>query len=413
MAELVLYCFDDRGALGEYTFMNRVFQHAKRCLSRQLVLTLAFCVTSILIPVHGLHAQTTKGTSEFAKELQKHFNEWDLNKDGQLSDNEIDKLVLDPKIKGRTAAVVATLELASRRKKDPLPPLTLEYLTAAPSKAPGQFNFDRTFASAITKIQKAPRNVWGSMDPDLSMLHQGRMGDCFFIAPLGALLHREGKSFKNMIVVKDTHFEVTFGNGQIVKVKPLTDAEIALGATSEGQGLWLAILEKAYAESRNQSLTQDKQKELATDLIANGGSYTRVIQALTGNETRTLAFRSREAKDQPLSGESLDKKVAQLRPILKKAMAEKRLVAVGTPETAPNPGLKGKHAYAVLAYDETKDQVTLWNPHGNSFKPKGQPGFENGWPIKDGVFIVSTADLVKSFRGMGYETDKPLAKTKK
>ena len=47
----------------------------------------------------------------------------------------------------------------------------------------------------------------------------------------------------------DGTFQVHFGNGKIVKVEPVTDAELIMGA-SEGRdhGVWLSVLEKAYAQ---------------------------------------------------------------------------------------------------------------------------------------------------------------------
>lgn len=51
------------------------------------------------------------------------------------------------------------------------------------------------------------------------------------------------------------------------------------------------------------------------------------------------------------------------------------------------------HAYAVLNYDEAKDLITLWNPHGNNFKPMGPEGFINGYETKGGVFTLSSKDF--------------------
>ena len=42
--------------------------------------------------------------------------------------------------------------------------------------------------------------------------------------------------------------------------------------------------------------------------------------------------------------------------------------------TAVPPGVDPIHAYAVLCYDQNADTIHLWNPHVNTFKPKGQPG---------------------------------------
>lgn len=353
-------------------------------------------------------AQAKPGKKEFALEVQRHFKEWDRNHDGKLSDDEIDRLVTDPNVKGREAAAVAALEQGARSKKFTLPPLTCDYLMSVPAGGAAAPDFERMFSSALNKITKTPRNLFGAGKPRLDTIHQGRMGDCFFIAPLGGLVHRDAEGVVRMVhPLPDGRYEIRFPAGGSVRVQPLTDAELALGASNEGEGLWVTVMEKAFAEARNAALAEDKRKLSATDLIASGGSSARAIEFLTGHEARTLSFRTREAKDQPPTGDKLNEKLAQLRPVLKKATAEKRLAAAGTPETVANPGMKPKHAYAILAFDEKRDVVTLWNPHGNAFKPKGPAGLANGWPIQDGKLDVPLAEFVQAWRGVSWETEKP------
>ena len=90
------------------------------------------------------------------------------------------------------------------------------------------------------------------------------------------------------------------------------------------------------------------------------------------------------------------------------ALAQKRLVTCGTGSEPQPPGISGRHAYAVLGFDAKADALTLWNPHGNSFKPKGEPGLQRGYPTRAGVFAMPVADFVRTFRGVNVETDKPV-----
>jgi hypothetical protein len=86
------------------------------------------------------------------------------------------------------------------------------------------------------------------------------------------------------------------------------------------------------------------------------------------------------------------------------------LVTAGTGDEKLPPGIDPRHAYAVLAYDTEKDTLTIWNPHGNTFPGRGrrmgEPGLENGYPTKAGIFTVSVADVAKIFRGVIIETDE-------
>jgi hypothetical protein len=61
----------------------------------------------------------------------------------------------------------------------------------------------------------------------------------------------------------------------------------------------------------------------------------------------------------------------------------------------------------VLAYDEQKDTLTLWNPHGNTFPGRGkeikEPGIANGYPTRAGVFEVPVGEFVRIFSGVTVE----------
>ncbi len=67
------------------------------------------------------------------------------------------------------------------------------------------------------------------------------------------------------------------------------------------------------------------------------------------------------------------------------------------------PGLTPEHAYAVLNYDSESDAITLWNPHGNNFKPKGPAGLTNGYPTTNGVFTMALSDLTSQFNRVVFE----------
>jgi hypothetical protein len=73
------------------------------------------------------------------------------------------------------------------------------------------------------------------------------------------------------------------------------------------------------------------------------------------------------------------------------------------------PGFVGRHAYAVLGYDQTSQMVTVWNPHGKDFTPKMSPrGPQHGYPVKNGVFQIPLDDFMRVFNAVTYETSAPL-----
>jgi hypothetical protein len=67
------------------------------------------------------------------------------------------------------------------------------------------------------------------------------------------------------------------------------------------------------------------------------------------------------------------------------------------------PGITGNHAYALLGYDYETDRVKVWNPFGDDFTPKGEPGSEHGYPREQGISEIPLADFVAQFAGIAIE----------
>jgi hypothetical protein len=51
--------------------------------------------------------------------------------------------------------------------------------------------------------------------------------------------------------------------------------------------------------------------------------------------------------------------------------------------------------------------VSIWNPHGNKFIPKGPNELTNGFTTIDGNFSMTLAEFVKAFRSMSMEGVEP------
>src|SRR5262249_22742968 len=110
-------------------------------------------------------------------------------------------------------------------------------------------------------------------------------------------------------------------------------------------------------------------------------------------------LRSRIEKE-PSKADELMKSVSEK---LSEAMSHKELVGASTGKETLPPGINGRHAYAVLGYDSSSRVVHLWNPHGNTFHPKGLPGLQNGYPTKAGQFDMPLSDFVRVFNGLALE----------
>ena len=99
---------------------------------------------------------------------------------------------------------------------------------AGPWKRP---KFESLYAAAMAKLDAAPRDPFATGSPKIESLGQGRLGDCFLLASLGAVAHRDPDRLKRMMrPTSDGKVAVTFGDGKMVVLPPPTDAEIVIGA---------------------------------------------------------------------------------------------------------------------------------------------------------------------------------------
>lgn len=361
----------------------------------------------------------------FAEVVVKSFDHWDLDKNGKLSPEEINNAIADPSVKGPEAAAIAALRRGLKAAKGEPPKLTADELAAAkpervvnPKKAASAEKKENAkssdspsndppkwqslYMSSYQRITRANRELFAGGKPSLDKLRQGRLGDCYCLAPLGAVCFRDPDDVVKMITpTKDGKYSVKIGKETIV-VTPPTDAELALSGSTNGDGMWVNVYEKAIGEWRTKHAPARLQGAAAIDLLGNGGSTATILSALTGVKAERFSLST--FKSEMTSVDKKEAKMKELRASLEKTFADHRLVTTGTSDlkTKP-PNINIKHAYAVLSFDKASDKLTLWNPHGQSFKPKGPDGMENGYTTSKGRFQIPLADFVKIFNGVTFE----------
>ena len=387
---------------------------------------------ALLLAALGSLSSARPADPTLAEVVIRNFPAWDLNHDGVLTPSEVDQWVSDPAVKGQDAAAIATIKLAMRRKTDPIKKLSRDQIEqaaggsqvqGAPEKEKeadghGDLGEDdlgprsaaelqKRYKAAVRKIEHRQAEAFTDTAPDIKSFHQGPLGDCYFVSMVGAMAHHEPDRLASLISVReDGSYVVKFaGAKEPAVVPPLTDAQVVIASTAGKDGLWLPIIENGYGELRK-STKPERADDEATDLIAKGGYAGETIELLTGHDATRLGLGGVPSK--PLKDEELAQRAAKVRELLPDLLSRKRLVGVGTAKDAKlPPGVNPSHAYAVLEFDPATDTVTVWNPHGNTFKPKGEEGLANGYVTKGGIFHMQVPDLVRVFRGLVWETDKP------
>jgi len=339
------------------------------------------------------------------KFLAAHFPRWDRNHDGVLDLSEVHAVIEDHSTRGYEAAVIVVVGRRMSREEDKDHLSRAQLLALARERS-----FQKDVSSTYKRLENVDRDLFLPGDPDLSTFHQGRLGDCYLLSPVAALVHRDPQSIRAMIQpVPKGGYEVAFGDGQRVEVPPLTDAELLLGARMDSRhGTWLAVIEKAYGLIREGRLAKktgvrpDPRTTVPDEMVGTGGRSADIIALLTGHRAQVLG------------NFGVSTTIGQVHETLATMMQQRRLACAGTPKFTASPGgparvpgISYHHAYAVFGYDSDRRQVTLFNPHGNGFEPKGHPGQANGYPTQHGVFTIPLQDFVNIFQHMSCETDQP------
>lgn len=375
-----------------------------RPVPRYALLSATFVGSFLVAVLPALAQEKTDAAQDFMAQVEAGFPAWDKDSDGTLSAEELNVAVADPKITGHAAAAVATLKRALRNKNYHLPPLTRQSIQERIGTKLGkdQPDFAGLYKSVLPRLPKTSGVLFTPGGPKLGSIRQGRVGDCFCLAPLAAMLARDPQEVTRLFETEgDGNYSVRLGKKAVIVAAP-TDAEIVLTASTAQSGMWVNLYEKAVGTTRL------KPEEVAAgaagtsplDAVARGGSAGTMLSVLTGNPITRFSCRfarSSETTDKERTTQMLD-----LRKRLTAAVTERRLITCGTTKTT-TPGITPNHAYAVLGYDETTDTIQLWNPHGDSFQPKGTEGLANGYPRSEGVFCMPLADFVNQFSGVAFE----------
>ncbi len=363
----------------------------------------------------GLSPSALADSQPLAVVIEKGFPVWDSDHDGSLTLDEINRALANPEVRGEEAAAVAAIYRATRSKSHPMqPPFTAaDLVKQAPgdSSAPasdedsGAPKLGSYYSAYIVKIEKTPRELFVHGAPSLDGFRQGKVGSCFCLAPMAALINRDPSAVAARFTRDKDGFTVRLNDSRTVHVSEPTDGEIAISSGTGDQGYWSTVYEKAVGQMR----IEDKSLTDPPLVAATAGSAGTMVKVLTGNEIKRFSCSPwRKTETTPAEKDAL---LAQLRTLLQETSAAHRLMTAGTgAKGAKVPGISSMHAYAVLGFDAANDSVIIRDPHGQDYTPKGAPGLESGYPAAKGVMEVPLKDIVQFMGGFAFEQTTPAAK---
>jgi hypothetical protein len=338
----------------------------------------------------------------FPQIMRVNFPKWDKDGDFQLSRSEVNNLVMRSDIRGRVAAAVATLHLYLREHPQQKTIPQSDVVPAADGKA--GLNLDKVFDFYYRHITHTKREVFANdCVPSVKSISQGTIGDCFFLAAVGAAINRDPKSVQSIIKpFPNGSTEVSFRGMPKIRVRRMSDTELALTSTAVNQGMWLNILEKAYGQACMRSFAHGLKKlpdDIDLDIISRGGDARHTIELFCDNIGTFIKFRNDEGEQLPPSADEMPGLRNKIHRLLISRVENHSLMVAGTTTGHLLPGLNAHHDYTVLGYDDQERIVHLWNPTGRS------SGAGSAHPTNHGSLDLPLDDFLNSFGALIYETD--------
>jgi hypothetical protein len=329
----------------------------------------------------------------FLAAVRANFAQWDLDHDGVLTREEIETDMQNPRIVGEAAAALAALKLGSTQSNhlDQTRSFTSADIDAMERQlGEGQKlerNFVGYFAAGMKKLQEQPRELFVEGLPRISAIRQDFTSDCYFLSAAGALAQVNPQAIVRLIARNhDGSFTVSFPGQPAVRVPAPTASEIATYTISK-DGIWLSVLQKAYAILRIQHEPKQASTREPLDSVGFRTGSTSVMNLLTGHGSHAIIF-------PPQSHRPLDSHLlTQTRSEIQNALRDRREVTVSN----------SHHAYAIVAYDPRNDLVTVHNPYDRGGVETWIEGGDQVRRTEEGFFVVPTERLVGNFYSLRFE----------
>jgi hypothetical protein len=194
-------------------------------------------------------------------------------------------------------------------------------------------------------------------------IHQGNLGDCYFVASLGEVALKNQAAITNMFVVNgDGTYTVRFyhnGVAEYVTVDSYLPTNGGGGLLYANRGayyanssneLWTALAEKAYVQMNEMGWTRGSLSgsgQNSYDAISGGYIYA-ALGHITGQATTAFTFTTGSTSFTTFVN----------------AWNQGKSIGFASKTTPASTQVVGGHAYAVVGYDATNQTITLFNPWG-------------------------------------------------
>ncbi|MFA6583499.1 MAG: hypothetical protein WCS77_04305 [Elusimicrobiaceae bacterium] len=320
----------------------------------------------------------------FSAAVNANWDKWSGGQDTVVRADLVPKLA-DPAYTGDNAAALAALTFYLRKDRSHIPVSKQDAASLTDPTTMAAYN------EMSAKLKTMSRAVFSSGGPDFEKMQQHPATDCYFYSGTGWIAKYRPDVIKKAIkTLGEKGYRVTFPSGEDAIVAAPTDAEIAYNDSpmTLQSGIWMSILAKAEGVLEGQK--NEKRAAIADPVLRVdvGGGPEAIVKRWTGK--KPVNYRLGEEGD-----------IKAVRKALVK-MAENNLMAEVFARK-PKGKIAGNHCYAVMDFDAGTDTVTVWNPWGNDFTPKGPDGPDFGYARRHGVFKIPLSEFMRCFSFLSIE----------
>jgi hypothetical protein len=368
------------------------------------------------------------GYSAFTQQYRQDFGHWNslTGNKGYLTNNDINKLMQDPSIKGNEAAALGSVRQIADRYTN-MAGTTVKFTAHGASAtntsggAGGGFfgggtttrtdsklldedkpDIGQSYLNGQQKTAETPHTLFANGKPDWQALKQGGSGDCYWMSTLDDEAKADPNAIKNMIHDNQNgSYTVNFKGTKPVTVQAPTDAEIAAFGGSGKDGLWGSVMEKAYGQSRINNFQNMENPGAGGEPFegANfGGQSTDATETLTGHKANNI---SNHLSNQRYGAQ------------LQSDLQHHDLLVASTQGAPPfsktglePDGLPYGHDLSVIGFNPKNDEVEVRNPWGsngyhNAEQPKDAASLVNG---QSGIFWMKLNNFRQDMPEVSQET---------
>ena len=250
-------------------------------------------------------------------------------------------------------------------------------------------------------------DLYGKGGPTARDIKQDALGDCYFVATLGALANQRPDVIRNAI-----SYDASTGNYQVKLNQDGKDVTVTVtqkdlaynlqrqgGSTVDNSGkdgpIWPAVIETAYAKTLDTNHADGLKQGF--DILGGGGKARDALEVLTGSDGTDYAYSKGFFESQGSAVDRLGKQaeaaLANGRPLTLSTDPESRsLWEMVTGGQGTQDRLVDNHVYVVEKVEKVDGEytVTLRNPWGTN------QGVGEGKDSASASITVKLSDLVET-----------------